>query len=126
MVENRPGGESGIASVRCLSGDALWEAAEQGDWPLDLAQTAFGVVNTSDASAADGVAAAVGAAAVGAVRAAAGEDAALFELRHTDGFHSWLLHGQVRHPTHRQRAPPAPSFTGSEPHRLRLSVRLPM
>jgi len=67
MVENRPGGESGITFVRCLSGDALWEAAEQVDWPLDLAQTAFGVVNTNDASAADGVAV-VGAAAVGAVR----------------------------------------------------------
>ena len=40
MVERRLGGETGIAAVRCLEGPAVWEAAEQGMWPRDLAAEA--------------------------------------------------------------------------------------
>jgi hypothetical protein len=36
MVERRKGGESGIRSVQCLEGDAVWEAGQQGRWSQDL------------------------------------------------------------------------------------------
>jgi hypothetical protein len=36
MVERRAGGETGVASVRTLSGPAVWEAADAGFWPRDL------------------------------------------------------------------------------------------
>jgi hypothetical protein len=36
MVERRAGGETGVASVRCVSGPAVWEGAESGLWPRDL------------------------------------------------------------------------------------------
>jgi hypothetical protein len=36
MVERRAGGETGVASVRCVSGPAVWESAEAGLWPRDL------------------------------------------------------------------------------------------
>ena len=38
MVERRSGGETGIRSVQCLEGDAVWEAGERGVWPRDLAR----------------------------------------------------------------------------------------
>jgi hypothetical protein len=36
FVEKRRGGETGIASVRCLEGDAAWDAAAKGLWRTDL------------------------------------------------------------------------------------------
>ena len=36
MVERRDGGESGIAAVQCLEGDAVWEAGERGLWSREL------------------------------------------------------------------------------------------
>jgi hypothetical protein len=36
MVERRAGGETGVATVRALSGPAVWDAAEAGLWPRDL------------------------------------------------------------------------------------------
>jgi hypothetical protein len=36
MVERRAGGETGVASVRCVSGPAVWEGAEAGLWPREL------------------------------------------------------------------------------------------
>ena len=41
MVESRRGGETGIAQVQMLSGDALWKAAEEGRWSLRLADAAL-------------------------------------------------------------------------------------
>lgn len=41
MVESRKGGETGVASVEFLSGDALWNAAKQGRWSPDLAKAAM-------------------------------------------------------------------------------------
>jgi hypothetical protein len=41
MVEDRAGGETGIAAVRFLQGDALWKAAEDGLWSLPLAEAAM-------------------------------------------------------------------------------------
>jgi hypothetical protein len=36
MTERRKGGETGVSSVRCLTGPAAWEGAEQGLWPSAL------------------------------------------------------------------------------------------
>jgi len=41
MVEARRGGETGVKEVQFLSGDALWDAAENGDWSLELANAAM-------------------------------------------------------------------------------------
>lgn len=40
MVERRKGGETGVAAVTCLEGDAIWAAADAGAWWLDLADAA--------------------------------------------------------------------------------------
>jgi hypothetical protein len=41
QVERRKGGETGVRSVQCLSGDDVWKAAETGRWSMDLANTAI-------------------------------------------------------------------------------------
>ena len=41
IVEFRKGGETGVASVEFLTGDALWKAAEDGRWSLPLAEAAM-------------------------------------------------------------------------------------
>src|SRR6476619_6490658 len=41
MVEARRGGETGVAQVQFLQGDALWKAAEAGLWSSQLAQAAL-------------------------------------------------------------------------------------
>ena len=43
MIESRHGGESGIASVQYLEGEALWAAADAGEWSEDLATAAMAV-----------------------------------------------------------------------------------
>ena len=40
MVERRSGGESGIAAVQCLEGEAVWKAGREGTWPRELAEAA--------------------------------------------------------------------------------------
>lgn len=40
MVERRVGGETGVAAVTCLEGDAVWHAAEVGLWSRPLAEAA--------------------------------------------------------------------------------------
>jgi hypothetical protein len=47
MIEARRGGETGVASVEFLSGDALFAAARQGRWSLRLAEAAMGTEFTS-------------------------------------------------------------------------------
>lgn len=44
MVERRKGGESGVAAVTCLEGDAVWVAADAGLWPGDLADAALATI----------------------------------------------------------------------------------
>lgn len=41
IVEARAGGETGIASVQLLTGDALWRAADAGAWSPTLAEAAM-------------------------------------------------------------------------------------
>ncbi|MCA9101360.1 MAG: hypothetical protein KDA63_09430, partial [Planctomycetales bacterium] len=41
IVESRAGGETGVASVQFLEGDALWDAAEAGVWSPELADAAM-------------------------------------------------------------------------------------
>ena len=40
MVERRRDGETGIAAVQCLEGDAVWQAGERGVWSRELAEAA--------------------------------------------------------------------------------------
>lgn len=41
MIESRRGGETGVSHVEFLTGDALFQAARQGRWSLDLARAAL-------------------------------------------------------------------------------------
>jgi len=41
MIEWRAGGETGIAEVRYVEGDALWQTAKQGLWSAELARAAM-------------------------------------------------------------------------------------
>jgi len=44
MVERRQGGETGVASVQCLEGDAVWEAGRAGRWSRELAEAASAAI----------------------------------------------------------------------------------
>jgi hypothetical protein len=44
MVERRAGGETGVATVTCLEGDDVWQAAEQGRWSRELAEAACAAI----------------------------------------------------------------------------------
>ena len=54
MVESRRGAETGVARVQFLQGEALWKAADDGLWSLELAQTALSTdLPVANASARD-------------------------------------------------------------------------
>ncbi len=40
MVERRTGGETGVAAVTCLEGEAVWQAARDGLWSREVAEAA--------------------------------------------------------------------------------------
>ena len=40
-VERRRGGETGVRSVQCLSGDEVWRTGEEGQWSIPLANEAL-------------------------------------------------------------------------------------
>jgi hypothetical protein len=44
VIEGREGGERGVRSVQCLSGQAVWEAHAAGRWPREIAEAAFAAV----------------------------------------------------------------------------------
>ncbi|MBI3463558.1 MAG: hypothetical protein HY000_10945 [Planctomycetes bacterium] len=41
LLERRRGGETGVRSVTCLQGDAVWQAADQGRWSWKLLEAAL-------------------------------------------------------------------------------------
>jgi hypothetical protein len=44
MVERRLGGETGVAAVTCLEGEAVWAAAQAGLWSRELAEAACATI----------------------------------------------------------------------------------
>ncbi|MBM3458084.1 MAG: hypothetical protein FJX77_06085 [Armatimonadetes bacterium] len=44
MVERRTGGETGVAAVTCLEGNAVWEAARAGLWSREIAEAACAAI----------------------------------------------------------------------------------
>jgi hypothetical protein len=106
LAERRPGGETGIASVQCLEGAAVWAAAADGRWPRDLAEACLKIVTTvGDGSSRGnaGVAARLAETPATQQRRAAvasggeledsfGEEPAVFLLEFVDGFKAALLH----------------------------------
>ncbi|OIO95375.1 MAG: hypothetical protein AUJ92_08070 [Armatimonadetes bacterium CG2_30_59_28] len=49
MVERRSGGETGVAAVQCLEGDAVWEAAKAGLWSREMAEAACAPIRNKPA-----------------------------------------------------------------------------
>ena len=49
MVERRVGGETGVAAVTCLEGDAVWQSAKDGIWSRELAEAACAPIENKPA-----------------------------------------------------------------------------
>jgi hypothetical protein len=53
MVERRAGGETGVRSVQCLEGSAVWEAGRNGRWSRELFDAALATVPTGEGADAE-------------------------------------------------------------------------
>ena len=95
MVERRGDGvERGIAAVQCLSGAAVWAAAEEGVWSVSLALAALDLVDKNDDEGYAAAAQAAGATGLELLKAGAGEGSSVFLIEFADGFRAALLHAQ--------------------------------
>ena len=74
MVERRRGGETGLAAVQCLEGDAVWQAGADGLWSPSLAAAAAAAGETADEPMEE-----------------ACQEPAAFLLEYKDGFKATLL-----------------------------------
>jgi hypothetical protein len=81
MIERRVGGESGVRTVQCIEGKAVWEAADRGLWSMDLAELACAAIENKPE---------------GSMQEHASIPR-LFLMEHNDGLRSaaLLLHGYV-------------------------------
>ncbi|MYE89957.1 hypothetical protein F4X33_13280, partial [Candidatus Poribacteria bacterium] len=81
MVERRVGGETGVAAVTCLEGDAVWEAGRAGAWWRELAEAACAPIENKPSGAMEDHC----------------ENPALFLLEYQDGFRgaALMLNGYV-------------------------------
>jgi hypothetical protein len=75
MVERRKGGETGVAAVTCLEGEAVWEAARRGLWARDLAEAACATIENKPAGAMESHC----------------KNPALFLIEYRDGFQGLVL-----------------------------------
>ena len=75
QVERRQGGETGIAEVRCLCGDAVWNAAEPGEWSMELAECAVAAIDGGP----------------GTIDPSRVEDPTVFLIRYRDGLRGAVL-----------------------------------
>ncbi len=49
MIERRKEGETGVVSVQCLEGDAVWQARDEGRWSAELAHAACDAIQNKPA-----------------------------------------------------------------------------
>eukprot|EP01052_Picozoa_sp_SAG31_P038918 SAG31_NODE_5296_length_2626_cov_3.550851_2_plen_278_part_00 len=75
MVERRHGGEVGLAAVQCLEGEAVWRAAREGAFEMELAEAAVACIDNKPA---------------GGIMANT-PDPACFLLEYRDGFRAAVL-----------------------------------
>ncbi len=78
MVERRVGGESGVAAVTCLEGDAVWQSAQDGLWSRDLAEAACAAIENKPSGSMEEHC----------------PNPALFLVEYRDGFRAAVLMGQ--------------------------------
>ncbi len=75
MTERRQGGESGVVAIQCLEGEAVWETADSGQWPMELAEAACSQIeNRPEKTMREGC-----------------PNPTLFLIEHRDGFCSAML-----------------------------------
>ncbi len=86
FTERRAGGATGVKAVRCLEGNAAWEAAAAGLWQIDLLRDAIGRIPTRKVGAAE---------LSDADLRRLDPDAAVFLVEYRDGFQAaaYVSHG---------------------------------
>lgn len=76
MIERRRGGEAGIVSVQALQGEAIYQAAAEKRWPLELFEAALATVPNKPSASPDWV---------------KQKEAAVYLLEHRDGLKSAVV-----------------------------------